>query len=94
MNFTYDDKLAQVNGIAIASKVPAGKMPVKARQRNPKTSKARTKECCLCGSLFVEDRHVRLHFVNCVEKNGNPNGARWHDKLDLELDDKLLTGQR
>ena len=41
--------------------------------------------CAICRNSFRKNDHVKSHFVSCVEKNGNPHGARWEDGIDKSL---------
>ena len=43
-------------------------------------SKAR-RICSICGSARKDLKGLRDHFVACVGRNGNPNGACWDDSL-------------
>ena len=84
----FEKRLAKVNGVVIASKIPEGGKVLKpttqryeryVRTTNRKTK--RTRICIICGFDSRGARGLRDHFVVCVERNGNPNGVRWDDAL-------------
>ena len=72
----YHERLAAVNGVVIPSKLPPGTIPV---PRNHAASGDHRFVCPICGSSSAHAYHVQSHFPNCVERNGNPTGARWDD---------------
>ncbi len=69
-------RLAEVNGIVIASKVPPGQTPDKGTGKED--SRARW-TCSICGRHCSEKNNVKHHMPACVKKNGNPLGAHWDD---------------
>lgn len=75
-NRNDEDRLAACNGITIQSKLPAGQRP---SQGIKKGNERKGHPCIICDRKFVRKHHVRAHFPTCVERNGNPAGARWDD---------------
>ena len=85
----FGKRLARVNGVFIASKIPQGGDVFKKRYQRPNKlghkTKRKTKSrmaCIICDSDCRDSRGLRNHFVACVERNGNPNGVRWNDALE------------
>ncbi len=77
-------KLAEVNGVIIPSKIQAGQKPIKAPKTRPLTTgldSKRTNTCPICGHAATKASNIRGHFVACVKRNGNPTGARWDDNI-------------
>ncbi|CAD6568604.1 MAG: hypothetical protein ASARMPREDX12_001594 [Alectoria sarmentosa] len=79
-----EKRLATVKGVINTSKISQGgelhkKEPwtVKRAGRETKT----TMTCSICSSTCRDLRELRGHFVVCVDRNGNPDGARWDDCL-------------
>ena len=75
----FEQRLAAVNGVVIASKIPPGgqmhrKAPLKGR-------KWTTYICAICNGPCRCLRELRNHFVACVCRNGNPNAVCWDDCL-------------
>lgn len=68
--------LAAVSGVVIPSKVPAGQLP---KQGCWEEDERTIYPCSICGRMFVRKNHVQVHMSACVNRNGNPNGARWDD---------------
>lgn len=80
----FEEKLAAVNGIVIASKIPQGGQLYKKKPWTARRSDGESKTimiCSICSSACRDLRQFRNHFVTCVGRNGNPNGARWDDHL-------------
>ena len=75
-----EDRFAATNGIVIPSRLPAGQLPDKGRAG--KENERKIHPCIICGRKFEKRSHVKEHFGVCVERNGNPTGARWNDELD------------
>lgn len=80
----FEERLASVNGVVIPSRVPEGeelyrKRPLHSNIRRVKQKSRMT--CIICDADCKDQRGLRAHFVVCVERNGNPNGARWDDPL-------------
>ena len=73
----FEGKLAAVNGVVITSKIPQGGQTVSRSGRELRTRFI----CSICGSVCRDKRDLRNHFVTCVGRNGNPNGACWDDSL-------------
>ena len=92
MNVTYDEKLAQVNGVVVAAKAPPGEQLKIVNIGALKA--ANMKACCICGLVFMQTSNIRLHFVKCVGRYGNPTGAQWNDALDLDEDHDSSPSQR
>ena len=85
----FEKRLAKVNGVVIASKIPPGGKVLKpttqryeryVRKTSRKTK--RTRICIICDYDCLSRSGLRKHFVVCVERNGNPNGVRWDDALE------------
>ncbi|CAD6590563.1 MAG: hypothetical protein ASARMPREDX12_004419 [Alectoria sarmentosa] len=72
----YYERLAAVNGVIIASKLAPGETPAR---RNYEASGNPKHQCPICGGLHNRKYQVQSHFAPCVERNGNPTGARWDD---------------
>lgn len=71
----YAASLEAVNGIVTPSKRAPGEAPIK-----PSLNFL----CPICGAGYEERLDVRSHFIACVARIGNPNGARWDDGLPEE----------
>ncbi|CAD6592728.1 MAG: hypothetical protein ASARMPREDX12_006420 [Alectoria sarmentosa] len=69
-------RLAAVNGVVIPSRVPPGHAP---RQGSWIQDARMVYPCSVCGRNFAVKYHVQVHMAPCVERNGNPRGARWDD---------------
>lgn len=82
----FERRLAAVNGVVVASKIPLGGELYKKKKSWTGTKKARM-ICSICGSACKDQRSLRDHFVTCVRWNGNPNGARWDDSLTQDAAD-------
>lgn len=81
---SHQQRLAEVNGVVIPSKLPAGHQPLISPKNYPtaiKLDNARIDTCPICGHAGKDSRSLRVHFVACVKRNGNPTGARWDDNL-------------
>ena len=80
----FRTKLDAVNGVVIPSKLLPGQAPVTI----PSHSQGKyplNRFCPVCGGTFASIGHVRSHFVNCVKRNGNPQGLRYDDKAHGQL---------
>ena len=82
-------RLAAVNGVVIPSLLNPGQRPIQTpymRDLKKKASKGRDrgwqKYCLICDDVFNRREHLKVHFVPCVERNGNPHGYRWDDLLE------------
>lgn len=84
MTTHFQNRLAGVNGVVLPSRVLEGEGLYKKRplhsNRHRGTKKSRM-TCIICDADCRDQRGLRAHFVVCVERNGNPNGARWDDPL-------------
>ena len=78
----YQADLAAVNGIVISSKRPLGEMPLKP-SGTPLNINPGSHSCPLCGASYAKKNEVATHFVACVGRNGNPDGACWDDGLNI-----------
>ena len=78
---TMHDRLAAVNGVVIPSKNPPGTKPVIQISQAVDTDYL-PYTCPICKSLYGTPAHVKSHFPACVERNGNPTGARWDNDMD------------
>lgn len=84
MTTHFQNRLASVNGVVLPSRVSEGEGLYKKRalhsnrRRGNKNSRM---TCIICDADCRDQRGLRAHFVVCVERNGNPNGARWDDPL-------------
>ena len=84
MVLSFEQQLAQVNGVVIPSPHPAGQQPSKPRPSHPTIAELddiRTKICPICGHATTSPLEIRSHFVVCVKRNGNPTGAHWDDNF-------------
>ena len=70
--------LTEVCGIVKESKVLPGEAP-----RFHGSKGTQKYECCLCGKTFSRMHTVKIHFVACVNKNGNPEGKCWNEHPSL-----------
>lgn len=80
----FEKRFAAANGVIVPSKVPQGEQPQKKRPmrvEKPTWEKKAKMTCIICGSARRDLRGLRDHFVVCVGRNGNPNGACWDDSL-------------
>ena len=61
-----------------------GKVYKKRSSRNDRPNPQRKSRmtCVICDADCKDLRGLRNHFVTCVDRNGNPNGARWDDALE------------
>ena len=84
MSPDFEERFIAVNGIIIPSKIPQGGQVYKKKPWRGEEAlwvkKARM-TCIICGSGCQDKRGLRDHFVACVDRNGNPNGACWDDSL-------------
>lgn len=81
--------LNSVNGVVLPSKLKPGQPPIKApkwpmRDCARVRTHLRNKECPICGDWFLKTDSVKRHFVNCVGRNGNPQGYYWNGALNNE----------
>lgn len=74
---TFREKLEAVNGVIIPSKLDIGQIPSK--PQNLGHDHMRERVCPICRAGFRTNYHVQSHFASCVEKHGNPRGAKWDD---------------
>lgn len=74
------EKLAAVNGVVIPSKLDPGTKPTP-QQSHADDQSYLSHTCTICKSRFGKTSHVKSHFPACVERFGNPNGARWDDDI-------------
>ena len=77
----FNDRLNAVNGVVVPPKLPAGKKPQTPFSRSRSSTLFLQLACPLCKSRFGRRDHVRSHFAACVDRNGNPGGVRWDDRL-------------
>lgn len=78
----FEARFTAVNGVMVPSKIPPGGHLYKKPER-PSWEKKTKNICSICGSDCYDKRGLRDHFVVCVGRNGNPNGACWDDSLKL-----------
>lgn len=71
------ERLAAVNGIVIPSKLSVGQRANQGREH--KESDRKIHPCISCARKFATRHQVHVHFATCVNRNGNPTGARWND---------------
>lgn len=84
MTSKFEKRLATVNGVVVTSKIPQGGQLHKKKPWTVKRAGRDTKTimtCSICNSTCRDLRELRGHFVVCVDRNGNPYGARWDDCL-------------
>ena len=72
----YNSRLAQVNGVVIPSRRAINEAPLQPSGTQSTSSRA----CCpVCQARYPKRKDIRAHFVACVGRNGNPQGARWNN---------------
>ena len=85
MTSDFEEKLVADNGVVSASKILQGGQVSKKkgprRVEKPSGQANARMPCSICGSACRDRRSLRNHFVVCVGRNGNPNGACWDDSL-------------
>ena len=69
-------RLAEVNGIIVPSKIPPGHTPDKGTGKEDSRVKW---ACSICRRHCFKKGDVKQHMPAYVEKNGNPLGVRWSD---------------
>ena len=74
-----EERLAAVNGIVVASKVGPGQQLIK--KPFYKVGPRSKYKCAICKGACRDKRELRDHFVACVGRNGNPDGAIWDECL-------------
>ncbi|KAG8528445.1 uncharacterized protein KY384_007363 [Bacidia gigantensis] len=81
-------RLEAVNGVVSPSLVPRGyspkRIPIPYNGKPPQDRKDWPVKCSICGDGFKNRVSVRKHFPVCVERNGNPEGKRWHDAFECD----------
>lgn len=82
-------KFNKVNGVVSPSLLEPGQAPIKSpwvRRRDYASinSRIKNKPCAICGDCFKKSKQLKIHFVLCVHRNGNPQGYYWDGKLNNE----------
>ena len=80
----------KVNGVMSPSLLKPGQPPIQryriTRRRHPSvSSQARSWYCPICGNSHRSSYGVKLHFVHCVRRNGNPQGFYWDGTVNEEV---------
>ena len=86
-------RLSAVNGVVIPSLLKPGQPPIQTpytsglKKKAPKRRRSHgwDKYCLICEDVFNKRDHIKVHFVPCVERNGNPHGYRWDDFLERRI---------
>lgn len=84
---SHQQRLAEVSGVVIPSKLPVGHEPLITPQDHSTATKldsVRTKTCPICGHAGRDSYNILVHFVTCVKRDGNPTGAHWDDNLSFK----------
>ena len=72
-------KLHEVNGVVLPSLLKPGQPPFKSPSKSPhKGDCAGNYNCPICCDSFNTKEQLKVHFVPCVQRNGNPHGYHWN----------------
>ena len=77
-------RLSAVNGVVVPSLLKPGQPPIQTNKRTHKHHGG-NQYCLICDDVFNRPDRLKVHFVTCVERNGNPHGYRWDDLLERRI---------
>lgn len=63
---------------------PPVKSPWVRRDYASVDTRVRNKRCPICGDCFKRNKDLKIHFVLCVHRNGNPQGYYWDGRMNNE----------
>ena len=75
-------RLNAINGLVIPSLLKPGQPPIESSFKRPFAGVTNFKRCPICDDQFKTEDSLRCHFVECVDRNGNPQGLCWSAYLD------------
>ena len=83
MALSFEQQLAQVNGVITPSKLQPGQQPLRPQRSIPHNPDLDLHMCPICGHTATQAIFIKAHFLGCVETNGNPTGACWDDSVNV-----------
>lgn len=83
-DFDWWTAFRAVNGIVSPSRLKPGQSPIKFPEGGQFTKNRYRNKCLICGDFFSCRDRLKTHFVDCVSRNGNPQGFYWNADLDRE----------
>ena len=75
-------RLNAINGVVLPSLLKPGQPPIQSPQKRTFAGVSSFKRCPICDDRFQTEDSLRCHFVECVDRNGNPQGLCWSANLD------------
>ena len=77
------------NGVVSPSRLKPGQSPIKSPGGGKLTVNRYRNKCLICDDFYSCRKSLKIHFVECVGRNGNPQGLYWnvdlHSKEDVGL---------
>ena len=70
------------NGVMSPSRLKPGQSPIRSPEGGNRTNNHYNNKCLICGDFFSYRYRLKTHFIDCVGRNGNPQGLYWNARLD------------
>lgn len=69
------------NGVVSPSRLKPGQSPIKSPGGGKSTVNRYRNKCLICDDFYPCRKSLKTHFVDCVGRNGNPQGLYWNVEL-------------